>query len=244
MTAEKKLTGRVPRERIRMLSIPRLPAEVLDGFRALADLAGTVSDAMDNLGLAGAVPAGVLPPSLPGRRIIGQAVTVRNVERGIPVARAAAEKVNRMGESEAYNLASPGDVLVIEGLIWVSNLGGQSATLAQRQGCAGAVIDGSYRDPETSRSLGFPIWARGVTPMTGKWRLETAEINGRAHVAGVAVDAGDLVVADEAGVVFIPREQAAAVLAEARRLDQGDARRKQDIEAGIDLATLNERRYK
>jgi 4-hydroxy-4-methyl-2-oxoglutarate aldolase len=171
-------------------------------------------------------------------------VTARNVERQLSVSRAAAEKQNRMGETEAYNLASPGDVVVIEGLVGMSNMGGQSATLAHRAGCAGAVIEGSYRDPDASRELGFPIWARGVTPITGKWRLETVEINGRVHIAGMSVDAGDLVVADEAGVVFVPRAQAAEVLAEAKRIDQGDTKRKQDIEAGVDIATLNQKQYK
>lgn len=244
MANQKTLTGRVPRECIRMLEIPRLPKDMLGGFMALVDLTGTVSDAMDNLGLAGAVPASVLIPSLPDKRIVGQAVTVRNVERSQSVFRSATEKINKMGETEAYNLAEPGDVVVIEGLAGMSNMGGQSATIAQRQGCAGAIIDGSYRDPNASRDLGFPIWARGVTPITGKWRLETAEVNGRIHVAGVSVDAGDLVVADEAGVVIVPREHAAAVLSESHRIDQGDTRRKRDIEAGVDIATLDQRQYK
>ena len=244
MANDRKFTGRVPRENIRTLDFARLPGEILQGFGALVDLTGTISDAMDNLGLVGAVPASVLAPTLPAKRIVGQAVTVRNVERRESVSRSASGKTNRMGETEAYNLAARGDVVVIEGLVGTSNMGGQSATLAHRQGCAGAVIDGSYRDPGASRDLGFPIWARGVTPITGKWRLETAEINGRVHVAGISVDAGDLVVADEAGVVFVAREHAAAVLEEARRIDQGDARRKRDIESGVDMATLNETRYK
>ena len=244
MTNQKMLTGRVPRERIRLIEIPRLPKDVLDGYMALVDLTGTLSDAMDNLGLAGAIPASMLLPSLPGKRIVGQAVTVRNVERQQSVSRSAAEKVNKMGETEAYNLSEPGDVVVIEGLSGMSNMGGQSAAMAHRQGCAGAIIDGSYRDPDASRELGFPIWARGITPITGKWRLETVEVNGRIHVAGVSVDAGDLVAADEAGVVIVPREHAAAVLGESRRIDQGDTRRKRDIRNGVDIATLNRRSYK
>ena len=244
MTNQKMLTGRVPRERIRLIEIPRLPKDVLDGYMALVDLTATLSDAMDNLGLAGAIPASMLLPSLPGKRIVGQAVTVRNVERQQSVSRSAAEKVNKMGETEAYNLSEPGDVVVIEGLSGMSNMGGQSAAMAHRQGCAGAIIDGSYRDPDASRELGFPIWARGITPITGKWRLETVEVNGRIHVAGVSVDAGDLVAADEAGVVIVPREHAAAVLGESRRIDQGDTRRKRDIRNGVDIATLNRRSYK
>jgi regulator of RNase E activity RraA len=239
-----KAASGIARERVRPLAFERLPRETLDAFAALADLTGTVSDALDLLGLAGAIPASELAPNLPDRRIAGQALTVRNVERQQSTFRSAGEKINRMGESEAYRLAERGDVIVIEGLTGMSNMGGQSATLAHREGCAGAIIEGSYRDPDASRGLGFPIWARGVTPITGKWRLETVEVNGRVRIAGVSVEAGDLVVADEAGVVFVPLAHVPEVLAECRRLDAGDARRKRDIAEGADIAKLNQTRYK
>jgi hypothetical protein len=111
--ATPKLTGRVPRERIRTLAFERLTRETLDAFAALADLTGTVSDALDNLGLTGAIAASKLRPSLPAARVVGQAVTVRNVERQQSVFRSAGEKINRMGESEAYNSRNAGDVVVI-----------------------------------------------------------------------------------------------------------------------------------
>ena len=244
MTTGKPLTGRVPPEAIRRFDLPRLDAGVIARFKALDDLTGTVSDAMDQLGLCGAIAASTLAATLPRQRLVGQAVTVRNVERSDTPTQAAAGGQGKMGEHEAYNQAEPGDVVVIEGLTGVSNMGGQSATVAHRAGCAGAVIDGSFRDPEASRGLGFPIWSRGVTPITGKWRLQTVEINGRVRVAGVAVDAGDLVLADEAGVVFVPFAQVGAVLTAAEHIDRGDARQKSDIAAGIDLATLAATRYK
>jgi len=226
------------------MAFERLPAEVIQRFLRLEDLTGAASDAMDALGLAGAVPATVLRPSLPQARVAGQAVTVRSVERAdTPLAAATAGK-GRMGEQEAYNLADRGDVVVIEGLTGVSNLGGLSATLAHRSGCAGAIVDGSHRDPEASRSLGFPIWSRGVTPITGKWRLETVEINGCVRVGGVSVQAGDLVLADEAGVVFVPRAQVLAVIEKAEQIHVGDARQRQDIADGVGLAELAATRYK
>ena len=149
-----------------------------------------------------------------------------------------------MGEHEAYNQAEPGDVVVIEGLMGVSNMGGQSAAVAYRAGCAGAIIDGSFRDPDSARERDFPIWARGVTPITGKWRLQTVEINGRVRIAGVSVDAGDLVLADEAGVVFVPFAHAESILRQAEHIHAGDNRQKADIAAGIDLATLAATKYK
>jgi regulator of RNase E activity RraA len=241
---EKKLIGKVPPEAVRMLDIPRLPQSVVDGFSKLTDLTGTVSDAMDKLGLVGAIPASVLIPTLPAKRVVGPAITVRNVERKDQIFRAAQEGDNMMGETEAYNLAESGDVIVIEGLTGASNMGGQSATIAQRQGCAGAVIDGSFRDPDASRDSGFPIWARGVTQITGKWRLQTVEINGPVQIAGIQVRPGDLVTADEAGICFVPREHANEVLEQARKIDAGDDKRKQDIARGVDVKDLVTRKYK
>jgi len=240
---DRTLTGRVPREAIVMLDIPRLPRELIDGFKALTDLTGTISDAMDQLGLVGVIPASVLSPILPRARMIGLAVTVRNVAHGMQVHRAALERINGQGEAEAHNLAQSGDVVVIEGIVGVSNMGGQSATIGHRQGEAGAVIDGSIRDPDASRSIGYPIWCRGVTPITGKWRTQTVAINGPVHIAGIQVHAGDLVAADEAGVCFVRRQQAAAVLEAARRIDAGDTRRKQAIEQGAAVAELVQKKF-
>jgi 4-hydroxy-4-methyl-2-oxoglutarate aldolase len=243
MTA-KKLTGRVPADCIRRLDIPRLGPALLDQLRALEDLTGTLSDAMDDLGLFAALPASALRPAMPGQRVVGQAVTVRNTERSDTVTVAAAGKAGRMGEHEAYNLAEPGDVVVIEGVHGVSNMGGQSATLAHRSGCAGAVIDGSHRDPQASAACGFPIWSRGLTPITGKWRLQTVEINGRVRIGGVMVDAGDVVAADDAGIVFLPFARVAEILARALEIDAGDARQKRDIATGISLSDLAATKYK
>jgi 4-hydroxy-4-methyl-2-oxoglutarate aldolase len=242
--AERKLTGRVPRDAIRHMELPVIAPDVIERFRAIEDLTGSVSDAMDDLGLFAAIPATTLTPNLPGQRLVGRAVTVRNSERADSATRAAADKAGGMGEHEAYNLSDPGDVVVIEGILGVSNMGGQSATLAQRSGCAGAVIDGSHRDPAASVQLGLPIWSRGITPITGKGRLRTIEINGRVRICGVTLDAGDLVVADDAGIVFVPQAHIEAVLLRAEHISAGDDRQKQDIAGGIDLTTLAGTRYK
>jgi regulator of RNase E activity RraA len=74
--------------------------------------------------------------------------------------------------------------------------------------------------------------------------MQTIEVNGTVQICGVQVNPGDLVCADEAGVCFIPREQAAAVLEVARKIDGGDTRRKADIDAGVSVADLMTRKYK
>jgi regulator of RNase E activity RraA len=100
------------------------------------------------------------------------------------------------------------------------------------------------RDPEQYRGMGWPVWCRGFTPITGKWRMQTVEVNGKVQILGVQVTPGDIVCADEAGVCFVPREQAAAVLEVARKIDGADTKRKQDIEAGVPVSELMSRKYK
>src|SRR4051812_23257800 len=241
---EKKTLGRLPREAIRMLDIPRVPNEIAKGFEALVDLTGTISDAMDELGIVGVIPAYLLPPVNTGTRIVGHALTVRNIQRTAQIHKAALDKSNTQGESEAHNLAEPGDVLVIEGVMGCSNMGGQSATIARRQGFVGAIVDGTVRDPEQYRGMGWPVWCRGFTPITGKYRMQTVEVNGIVQVCGIQVKPGDLVCADEAGIAIVPRERAAELLETARKIDAGDSRRKKDIDAGTSVTDLMQKKYK
>jgi regulator of RNase E activity RraA len=236
--------GRLPREAIRLLELPRLPKEICDGFSALVDLTGTISDALDKVGIVGAIAASELFPVNPGRRLVGPALTVRNVKHSLDIHKAALENLSGQGESEAHNLAEPGDVLVIEGIVGCSNMGGQSATMGRRQGEAGAIVDGSIRDPDQYREMGWPVWCRGFTPITGKWRTQTVEVNGTVMIAGVLVKPGDLACADNAGICFVPRERAVEVLEVAREIDAGDTKRKRDIERGTSVSDLMTRRYK
>jgi 4-hydroxy-4-methyl-2-oxoglutarate aldolase len=234
----KPLTGRVPREAIGILEIARLGAEVLDGFRALADLTGMSSDACDELGIVGAIPASTLRPTTPGARIVGQALTVMNLPLRIPVAEAVAGKVSRLGEIEAHNLAQSGDVLVIQGVHDISNMGSISASIGKRQGEAGAIVDGAVRDIDHSRAIGYPIWSSSVSPVTGKWRVETVAINVPVRIAGIQVRPGDLALADEVGVCFIPYERAADVLRAAARIGDREEKRQALIKAGAPVVDL------
>ncbi|MCX7138023.1 MAG: hypothetical protein NTW47_15645 [Proteobacteria bacterium] len=90
--ADKKTLGKLPRDAIRLLELPRLPTNIIDGFKALVDLTGTISDAFDELGIVGVVPAYQLPPVISGKRIVGPAVTVRNVAHSAQIHKAALDK--------------------------------------------------------------------------------------------------------------------------------------------------------
>jgi regulator of RNase E activity RraA len=234
----KSTLGKLPPAVFGMLDLPVLPPEILDGYRALPDLTGLTSDAMDELGIVGAVPGALLRPTDPNARIVGRALTVRNVAKTAPVADAVKTGISGLGEIEAHNLAEPGDVIVLQGVDLVSNLGGISATIGHRQGELGAIVDGGVRDVDHSRGIGYPIWSRSVTPITGKWRVETIAINRPVSIFGVTVNPGDLVLADETGVCFIPRERAADVLQRTQRNAAAEQRREEKIASGAPVAEL------
>ena len=189
-----------------------IPTAIIDRFKALEDLSGTVSDVLDQLGIRGVVGASILCPTIPTARIVGTAVTVRNVPQDLVSTQSLGTNENRMTEVEGINMADPGDVLVIQGLRDISNMGGIMASLAQRQKMEGAVVDGGVRDVGQSRRIGFPIWSRDISPITGKWRCVTVEVNGAVSIAGIAVRPGDLVIADETGTCFVPRKLVEQVL--------------------------------
>lgn len=221
----------------------RIAQEVINRFDALDDLSSTVSDVLDELGIIGAVGASRLRPSLPERRVIGPALTVRNVEQRRSAFAAVADNEWRMAEILAVVEAKPGDVLLFQGVHDTSNMGGLLATVAQRQGVIGAVVDGGVRDVGHSRELGLPIWSTDVSPVTGKWRCITEEINGVVNLAGVTLAAGDLVIADETGVCIVPRERAEEVVARCEAITKRESEVEADIKAGVPLTELMERLY-
>ena len=239
---ERQLTGKIHPSGIGRLDLPPVDPEIVEGFRALGgDLSSLVSDVLDEMGMAKVVGASVLRPVYPEAAIVGRALTLRNVVQETTPYKGAMAKVSRLAEIEAHNLASPGDVLVIQGVRGVSNIGGISAAIGKRQGEIGAIVDGGVRDVGELRALGYPIWSRDVTPLTGKWRIQTIQINHTVEIAGVQVTPGDIVVADETGICFVPQDIAGAVLARAREIHAAEARRQDDIAAGVPVPDLANR---
>lgn len=215
------LLGLIPEERITQFEIPRPSNETVQTFLDFPDMAGLVSRAMDRLGIVGSIPAHVLTPLTPGKRIVGPAITVRNVPARYPPYYGWQEELDtQLGEREAYYLAEPGDVVVIDsgGRTVCSNLGPNSAVMARSHGIVGAVVDGVVTGPEGIRQGDFPVWCRGGTTVTGHHRVETIEINGIIACGVVQVRAGDLIVADDSGISIVPEQRLMEVLEASRAL--------------------------
>lgn len=111
--------------------------------------------------------------------------------------------------------AAPGAVIVVESGERNSALaGGNVCAVAQQRGIGGFVLDGLVRDIGEIRDRAFPVHGRGVIPIAAP-KEALGALDQPIRCGGVAVAAGDVVVADEDGVVVVPRANAAAVLAAA-----------------------------
>ncbi|MGW7535817.1 RraA family protein [Amycolatopsis sp. NPDC054798] len=116
----------------------------------------------------------------------------------------------------AIHRAPAGAVIVAEsGDVDYALAGGNVCATAQRRGIAGFVLDGVIRDLSEVREARFPVFARGVIPIPGT-KAAVTPLGEPARCGGVTVHAGDIVVADEEGVVVVPGPDAAQVLADAR----------------------------
>jgi len=176
--------------------------DILEKFRGLAT--PTIANALDDVAFEG-VLAG-LAQMVPGTRCVGRAVTVRQITGRRGDFTSEDFKVGQM-----IDAARPGDVLVIDNSgHCVSTFGGLATLAAKVKGVAGLVADGGVRDREEMIEHQFPVFARHMTPLTGR--------------------AGDVIVADGSGVVCVPAEHAAEV-AELSLRYAGD-----DAEAAAQLA--------
>jgi len=158
---------------------------------------------VDTTSLADASPLlRVLPPEIAalrhGSRLVGRAVVVDARDDLVPVL-------------VGLRSAGAGDVLVVSGSPGRALAGELFATEAVRRGLAGLVIDGFCRDSRQLRSMDLPVFARGVSPRAyGAFALPPAE--GPVQIGDVEVRTGDLVLADDDGVVVgSPAEVAAAI---------------------------------
>lgn len=114
------------------------------------------------------------------------------------------------------------------------------AEKAVAKGMAGNVVFGGVRDVATIREKQYPTWSAHVTPRTGKYRLEAIELNGPVTIAGVQVRPGDLVVADDTGVVVVPLERTEEVLRRAQEVAAKERRILDMLASGATLADMRQ----
>ena len=236
-----RIWGLVPRERITKIKFPRVKKEIIDRYYALEDMSTTVSDILDGYGIDGAIPTSYLKPVIPGSKIVGPAVTIRNIPvRKTPTQGAHDHDFIAMSTRDIYYIGEPGDVLVSDfgGNLEVSNMGGQSCTVGKSCGFAGNIVSGCCRDVSSIREMGYPVFSCGTTQVTGKYRMECVEMTGPITLCGKLVEPGDMMVADDSGVCIVPAELAEAVIEEAEKIAASEERMRQLIEEKKPISEL------
>lgn len=197
-----------------------------------------VSDALDRLQLSGA-PRGILPLWLGCRKIVGPAATMKLV----PVGEGLTSPSPAMGSLEAVKAAHAGDILVIDhgGRMDVNSYGGIVGFTTQHFGLVGCVIDGVTRDVDEFKALGLPIYARGIIQQSIRNRCAFAGFGIEVELSGVKVRPGDFIVADENGVLVIPKERVIDVLKIAKEYKTIEERIVEAIRKGEDPVEAHER---
>jgi 3-hexulose-6-phosphate synthase/6-phospho-3-hexuloisomerase len=143
-----------------------------------------------------------------------------------------------------FDVARAGDVVVIDafGESETSIWGGLMSGLARAAGVVGVVIDGSARDTDEARMLGFPIVSGSVSPRAShsaySGRFEPIEINTPVVCGGVRVNPGDMVVADEIGVTVVPSPELAVVYEKAVAQADKESKTRADILKGLSVKEL------
>lgn len=197
-----------------------------------------VSDALDRLGIKGA-PHGILPLWPGCKKIVGPAATMKLVDVG----KGLKSPSPAMGSLEAVTAARPGDVLVIDhgGRMDVNSYGGIVGFTTHHRGLVGCVIDGVTRDVDEYKMLGLPVYARGIIQQSIRNRCAFAGHSIEVELASVKVRPGDLIMADDNGVLVIPQPRIAEVLEIAREYKAIEERIVEAVRNGDDPVEAHER---
>lgn len=197
---------------------PAGPASIPDQFR-LVEVA-SVSDAMEQLYGQRSYMTHDMRPLAPAK-FAGPAVTVMLTKGEHKEGSAASQ-----GMLDAIDDSPAGSVyvMVVEDGGNFAGIGGLMATAMKYRGFAGAVIDASVRDTPQIRKLQFPVFSRGVAPSTTINHYRVTGVNVPVTCAGVRVNPGDIVTADEDGVAVVPQAKAAEVLKKSQELDDTEHR--------------------
>jgi regulator of RNase E activity RraA len=171
-----------------VVDVPRAAATLVDRFATAA-----VPDIVDMVGAIYCISPAIRPLYSPMKRICGSALTVK------------AWPGDNLAIHGALGMASEGDVLVVDWRGYVAGCGAGARTLAEPQtrGLRGVVIDGAWRDVVELQDMEFPVYARSLSPFSPP-KARPGEINVPVACGGVVVEPGDIIVADEEGIVVVP----------------------------------------
>lgn len=141
----------------------------------------------------------------------------------------------------AVGLLRPHDILVISRLGDERHacIGGGVGFAAKKSGALGAIIDGPCTDPEELNDIDFPVWCKGISPITTRVLGQGGSMNAQICCGGAMIFPGDLIIADSSGVVAVSCAQAKAIVEAAVKREQQSLNNVERVKNGESLGNCS-----